>query len=382
MTDEYVNPFFLDYFSVVPDPRVEYLCDHKLIDIIAIAICAVTCGADSWLEVAEYGETREEWLKTFLELPNGIPSHDTFGRVFALLDAKAFEASFTAWAHDIAALTMGQVIAIDGKTIRRSYDAASAMGPIHLVSAWAVSNGIVLGQVQVDQKSNEITAIPVLLEMLQIAGQIVTIDAMGCQKSIAKTIRARGGDYVLAVKDNQPRLHTKIQESFAEADAQEYAHTSYDTWESVEKGHGRIETRRCTVIDDADHLLHIQGVKEEGEWPELKTLVRMESERRIDDKIQSQTRYYISSLSADAQQIGKAVRDHWGVENNLHWVLDMAFREDESRIRLGSAPHLFSTLRRLALNLLKRETTCKRGIHGKRLLAAWSNDYLLKVLQS
>lgn len=378
---EHADSCFLRYFVNVPDPRVEYLCDHKLIDIIAIAICAVTCGADGWTEVEEYGRTKAAWLRTFLALPHGIPSHDTFGRVFAMLDAAAFERAFTTWAQDIAALTAGQVIAVDGKTVRRSHDAAAGLGPLHLVSAWAVTNGVVLGQVRVDHKSNEITAIPVLLEMLDVAGQIVTIDAMGCQKAIAQQILDRGGDYLLAVKDNQPRLHAKVQEAFTEAEAQGYAHTAHDTWERVEKGHGRLETRRCTVIRDADHLLYIQGTVEGGVWPGLCALVRVEAERQLGDKTQRQTRYYITSLAGDAREAGTSVREHWGIENSLHWVLDLAFREDESRIRMGNAPHLFSTLRRLALNLLKREATSKRGVHGKRLRAAWDNDYLLKVLR-
>ncbi len=380
MTD-HADRCFLRYFATVPDPRVEYLCDHKLIDIIAIAICAVTCGADGWVEVEAYGRAKAAWLGTFLELPHGIPSHDTFGRVFALLDTTAFERAFMGWVQDIVALTAGQVIAIDGKTLRRSHDAAAGRGPLHLVSAWAAANGVVLGQVRVDQKSNEITAIPVLLEMLDLAGQIVTVDAMGCQKAIAQQILDRGGDYLLAVKDNQPRLHAKVQEAFAEAEAQGYAHTAHDAWERVEKGHGRIERRRCTVLTDTDHLLYIQGTAEGGVWPGLRALVRVEAERRMGAKTQRQTRYYITSLGGDAREAGLSVREHWGIENRLHWVLDIAFREDESRIRVGNGPHLFSVLRRLALNLLKRERTAKGGIHAKRLRAAWDHDYLLKVLR-
>lgn len=380
MTD-HADRCFVRYFVNVPDPRVEYLCDHKLIAIIAIAICAVTCGADSWVEVEAYGRAKAEWLGTFLELRHGIPSHDTLGRVFALLDPRAFERAFMGWVQDIVALTAGQVIAIDGKTVRRSHDAGAGLGPIHLVSAWAAANGVVLGQVRVDHKSNEITAIPVLLEMLDLAGQIVTIDAMGCQKAIAQQILDRGGDYLLAVKDNQPRLHAKAQEAFTEAEAQGYAHTAHDTWERVEKGHGRLETRRCTVIRDADHLLYIQGTAEGGVWPRLRALVRVEAERQLGDKTQRQTRYYITSLGGDAREAGTSVREHWGIENSLHWVLDLAFREDESRIRMGNASHLFSTLRRLALNLLKREGTAKGGIHAKRLRAAWDNDYLMQVLR-
>lgn len=370
----------LRFFEDLPDPRVAYLCDHKLLDIVAIALCAVTCGADSWVEVEAYGHTKAEWLASFLELPHGIPSHDTFGRVFALLDARAFERCFMEWVRAVGELTGGRVIAIDGKTLRRSHDASRGMGALHLVSAWAVTNGVVLGQVRVEHKSNEITAIPVLLERLELAGQIVTVDAMGCQKAIARQILGRGGEYLLAVKENQPGLLEKVQECFQEAQAQGYAHTRHDTWERVEKGHGRLERRRCTLLTDADHLLYLQGTGEEGVWPGLKALVRVESERKVGEERQRQTRYYISSLAGEAREIGQAVREHWGIENSLHWVLDVAFREDECRVRLGNAALLFSTLRRLALNLLKRETSAQGGIHAKRLRAAWDNDYLLKVL--
>ncbi len=379
---EHADRCFLRYFADVPDPRVEYLCEHKLIDIIAMALCAVTCGADSWVEVEEYGHMKEGWLRTFLELPHGIPSHDTLGRVFAMLDAGAFERSFMGWVRAVADLTAGQVIAIDGKTVRRSHARSAGLEPIHLVSAWAVENGVVLGQVRVDHKSNEITAIPVLLEMLDLAGQIVTLDAMGCQKVIAQQILDHGGDYLLGVKENQPRLHAKIQEAFAEAEAQGYAHTAHDTWERVEKGHGRIETRRCTVLTDADHLLYIQGTAKAGAWPGLRGLVRVEATRRVGGETQQQTRYFITSLTGDARQAGMCVREHWGIENSLHWVLDIAFREDDSRIRLGNGPHLFAVLRRLALNLLTRDTTRKIGIHARRLKAAWDNDYLLNVLHT
>lgn len=379
---EHAGRCLLRFFEDLPDPRVEYLCDHQLLDIVAIALCAVTCGADSWVEVEQYGHTKATWLGTFLELPHGIPSHDTFGRVFALLDASAFERCFQSWVEAVSELTAGGVIAIDGKTLRRSHHASKGMGAIHLVSAWAVANGVVLGQVRVDQKSNEITAIPVLLEMLEVAGQIVTLDAMGCQKEIVRSILGRGGEYLLAVKENQPSLYEKLQTCFGEAQAQGYAHTAHDVWERVEKGHGRLERRRCTLITDPEHLLYIQGTGLEGIWPGLRGLVRIESQRQVGQEQQRQTRYYITSLGSDAGTIGRAVREHWGIENSLHWVLDMAFREDESRIRVGNAAQLFSTLRRLALNLLKGETSAKGGLHAKRLRAAWDNEYLLRVLRT
>ena len=377
---EHPSGAILEHFADLEDPRVEYLCDHKLIDIVGMAICAVICGADSWVEVESYGKAREEWLRTFLDLRNGIPSHDTFGRVFASLDADQFRRCFMDWVAAVSELSEGQVVAIDGKTLRCSHDKTAGLGAIHMVSAWANANELVLGQIKVDEKSNEITAIPALLSVLALSGCIVTIDAMGCQKGIAQAILDQEADYVLAVKENQPTLHRKITEMFDHAIAEGTAHTSYDYSEQIEKNHGRIETRRCWVISDPDYLFYIQGPREKEHWPGLQSLVRVEATRRVGEQCSQETRYYIASLACEAKPMNAAVRGHWGVENSLHWVLDIAFREDESRIRKGNGPQLFGILRHMALNLLKQDKTIKTGIHGKRLRAAWDPPYLLRVL--
>jgi predicted transposase YbfD/YdcC len=368
-------------FKDLEDPRVEYLCDHKLFDIIVLAICAVICGADHWTEVETYGQMKEKWLRTFLELPHGIPSHDTIGDLFARLDPEQFRRGFLNWVQAVNEITGNQVIAVDGKTLRRSHDGPLGMKAIHMVSAWATANQIVLGQVKVDDKSNEITAIPALLDMLALSGSIVTIDAMGCQKEIARKIVAQGADYVLAVKRNQPTLQAKIEEMFTDAEASDYVHTSYDHHAKTEKNHGRIETRRCWVIDDPDYLFYIQGLKEEKVWPSLSSIIKIEATRRLADETSSETRYYISSCADRAQVMSAVIRAHWGVENGLHWVLDVAFREDDSRVRKGHGPELLAILRHMALNLLKQERTAKAGIKAKRLRAGWDDQYLLTVLR-
>ncbi len=365
------------HFVKVKDPRVERTKRHKLLDIILIAICGVICGADSWVDIEMFGKAKLEWLKTFLPLPNGIPSHDTFGRVFAAINPEEFERSFMEWVQAIVELTQGQVIAIDGKQLRGSQDSENGKRAIYMVSAWATANELVLGQRKVDEKSNEITAIPKLLKLLDIAGCIVTIDAIGTQTKIAKTIIEQGADYLLAVKENQGNLYEDIQDLFEEDARYNFEGAPYDYAKTVNKGHGRIEIRQCWAISDPEYLAQI---RDRERWSGLKSVVMLVSERRIGEVSEILTRYFISSLDSKAENILKVKRSHWGIENRLHWVLDIAFNEDHSRVCQKNAPHNFAILRHMALNLLKQEHTAKVGIKAKRLKCGWDTDYLLSVL--
>lgn len=363
-------------FQELPDPRVEGRCDHKLIEIIVITVCAVIAGAETWVDVEQFGEAKQDWLKSFLELPAGIPSHDTFGRFFAALDAEAFQAAFMHWVEGVFRVSKGQVIAIDGKTLRRSHDRSVGKDAIHMVNAWATHNGIALGQWKTDAKSNEITAIPPLLRQLNVAGCIVTVDAMGAQTEIARTIRDEKADYVLRVKDNQGRLHQDIQDWFAHADNIQFANMAHSYAETVNKGHGRIEIRRCWAIDDPlafDYIRHYQG------WADLHTILRVQRERRLADKTERETAFYISSLAADAQLLLAATRYHWAVENSLHWVLDVIFREDDARVRVAHAAHNMAILRQLALNIIKKDPS-KGSIRTKRYRSALDITFLEKLL--
>jgi predicted transposase YbfD/YdcC len=362
------------HFQHLPDPRVSRTRRHALPDILVIALCGVICGAEEWVAIERFGNAKLAWFRTFLDLPEGIPSHDTFGRVFAALDPDAFKAAFLAWVRTLATDMPGDVIAIDGKTLRHTFDTAADKAAIHMVSAWASAQGLCLGQVKTDAKSNEITAIPKLLEVLALRGRIVTIDAMGCQTEIARTIHAQGGDYVLSLKGNQGRLHDDIQLFFTDARAHDFRDLAHTTAETVDGDHGRIEVRRAWATDAIDWL------PDRDRWPGLRTVVLVEAERTVRDRTTREARFFLSSLPADAAHLAYVVRSHWAIENSLHWVLDVAMHQDQTRIRTDHAPDNLAVLHHIALNLLKQERTEKLGIKNKRLAAAWDHDYLLRVL--
>ena len=374
--EDSAGPTIQAYFAEITDPRVERTKLHLLVDILVIAICAVLCGADTWVEMEAYGNAKEQWLRQFLALPHGIPSHDTFGRVFARLKPEELQRCFLRWIQAVREVTHGEVVAIDGKTLRRSFDRAAGKGAIHMVSAWASTNRVVLGQQKVDEKSNEITAIPALLRLLEVKGCIVTIDAMGCQKAIARTIVEQEADYVLALKANHGFLYDEVQRFFRWARQRQFGDVPHHYYHTIDGEHGRIEERHYWLVSELGWLA------EKKEWVGLGSIGLVERQRTVDGATTVEEHYYLTSLAGDAEQFGNAVRTHWSIENGLHWVLDVVFQEDQSRLRRDHAAQNFAVLRHLALSLLRREPTCPNGIKVKRLKAAWDEQYLTRVLFS
>ncbi len=373
---------FLGYFGCLEDPRVsDRNLRHKLEDIFAIAILATICGADNWVEISNFAESKESWLREFLELPHGIPSHDTFGRVFSLLDAEAFEQCFTEWAHSLPVLIeegmKKEIIAVDGKTSRGSHNRRKGQHPLHLVSAWACEQGLVLGQVSTHKKSNEIEAIPRLLNMIAIENSIVTIDAMGCQKAIAKQIREQRADYILTLKDNHPSLSWLVQYAIKTAESKTFEGTPYlRQLEKVRGEHGRIETRRYTLLSCNQHILM------NAKWPGLQSIGMLEVKRTINYETTRSVRFFLTSLSyQQMKDFMRGVRSHWNIEINLHWSLDVSFDDDRNRSRIGHAQENLSILKRIALNMLNKENSNKIGIKAKRKKAGWDNNFLLNVIR-
>ena len=363
----------VQYFADIEDFRIDRNKRHALVDIIVLAICGTICGANGFVEIATVAQGKIDWFRSFLELPNGIPSHDTFGRVFAHLRPEVLEERFIAWVAATFPNTPAQQLAFDGKTVRRSVDATNDMPALQMISAWAVDSGIVLGQMAVESDSNEITALPILIETVDVEGCDITADAFHCQKETVETIIDQKAGYTIAVKENQRHLHEDIVATFTKL--REQADISLDTYTTCEKGHGRIEMRRYWVTTDLNQL------RTADDWRNLHSIGMVESERVINGKTTHETRYYISCREANAQAFGERVRGQWSIENSLHWVLDMAFREDESRIRKGHSAENMAVVRHVALNLLRQEKTLKVGIQAKRLRAASDNAYLGKVIR-
>lgn len=373
----------IEHFEMLSDPRMDRTKEHDLIDVLIIAVCTLLCGGESFNDMEDFGHAKQDWFKTFLRLRNGIPSHDTFNRVFAALDPEQFLDCFLRWTQSLRQAVAHEIVALDGKALRRALSKDQSIK--YVVSAWAESNNLVLGQLKVTDKSNEITALPRLLRVLELSGCIVTIDAMGCQKKIAKEIIESDADFVLALKGNQETVHQEVKEFVDETVAEtekprprgaklSVAAARLATLETVEKDHGRLETRRYYQSAELDWFADLK------QWEGLKSVGMVESVREIDGKATMERRYYLSSLPLNVELFARAVRGHWGVENKLHWVMDVCFREDHSRARAGYAAENLATLRRLALNLLKREKTKKRGIRGKQLNAGWDHAYLLRLL--
>ncbi len=364
------------HFRSLTDPRAEHSIKHCLIDIVMITICAVICGADNWVDIENYGHAKIEWLKQFLELPHGIPSHDTLMRVFARLKPEQLQQCFLNWIQAVNQITKGQVIAIDGKSLRRALERGQNRGAIHMVSAWSTENRLVLGQQKVNAKSNEITAIPELLKLLAIEDCNLSIDAMGCQTEIARTITEQGGDYVLALKANQKNLYEDVAQLFQSARQQDWKDIEHQSYQTINKGHGRIEIRRYWTMELTEYLWGAE------QWSGLKSIGLVESERRINNHTTLEHRYYLLSIQSDAQLFAQAVRSHWGIENQLHWILDVSFQEDLVKGCDGYSAENLAVVRHLAVNLLTHENTAKGGIHAKRKKAGWDNKYLTLVLNA
>lgn len=361
-------------FSSITDPRIDRAKKHSLVDILTISTLATISGADGWEHIEMFGKIKQKWLSKFLKLPNGIPSHDTIARVFSRIDPGEFQNAFLKWVQNIKINVKGKVIAIDGKALRRSFDNATGKSALHLVSAWATEANLVLCQCKVSEKSNEITAIPKLLDFLDISGAIITIDAMGCQKNIAEKIRKEKADYVLALKKNHSEFYSEVQYLFDTGLKSSFRNMMHDVHECIDGGHGRIETRTCYCLNAMDWFPNNE------EWKDMKTIAMVKSVVENGSKQSEQTRYYISSLPLNAQNLAKAVRQHWGIENSLHWVLDVTFREDESRVRKGNASENLAIIRRIALNIIKRKKP--KGMSAKKALlaASWDTDFALQTL--
>lgn len=362
------------HFGTLRDPRALHSIDHSLLDILIITICGTICGADDWEAIAEYGKSKQEWLKTFLELPNGTPSADTFSRVFARLKPSALQKCFISWMEEVHEKTEGELINIDGKTLRGAKEAGNSRSLIHMVSVWSASQHLVLGQKKVGEKSNEITAIPALLELLSLRGCLVSIDAMGCQTEIAKAIVDQGADYVLALKGNQGNLHQDVEELFTSAREQDFKDIEYQFHSMVEKGHGRIETRSYWTMGNTEYLVDAE------KWANLRSIGMVESQRKINGSISIEQRYYILSLESDVHRFAEAVRSHWSIENQLHWVLDVGFAEDTSQACQGYCAENLAVVRHVGVNLLSRDKKTKVGVKNKRLKAGWDDKYLKSVL--
>jgi predicted transposase YbfD/YdcC len=361
------------HFGEISDPRSGSNIRHPLLNIMTISICGAICGADNWVDIEMFGIAKQDWFATFLDLRHGIPSHDTFGRVFRHLDPEEFQAQFSQWTGAMRIKLDREVISVDGKTERGSKDRAQGIAALEMVSVWASENELVLAQDRIDEGTNEITVIPQLLELLDLEGTIVTIDAIGCQTEIAQTIVEQGADYVLALKTNQEKLFEDVALAFEPT----VPSLPIDYHRTINKGHGRIETRDCWALSDPDILTHINAYKQ---WPGLQSLVKVASTRIENGQSSQATRYFISSLPPDASQLLASIRAHWQIENRLHWVLDLAFRQDANRTRRDHAPQNLAILHHIALNLLKQESSLKVGIKAKRLRAGWDERYLLKVL--
>ena len=372
---------FVTHFADLPDPRTGHNCQHLLLEILVIAFCAVLCGADGWEDIQRFGIAKRAWLqeRLGLRLPAGIPSEDTFRRVFSRLDPEAFGDCFRDWTQTFRRVTAGEVIAVDGKTLPHSFDTASQQNPLHLVSAWAVGSGLVLGQIAVDDKSNEITAVPALLALLDVRGCVVTADALSCQKAIAQQIIEQGGDYVLSLKGNHPHLCEDVALCLSRLEATPWPSRSLEKARQSDFGHGRQEERRCLCLPLAEQDEQWQDIQ--AQWPGLRCLVKVERRRKQAGKEEQEVAYFLASLPGDAARLSRIIRQHWQIENRLHWVLDVVMDEDACRIRKDHAPQNFAVLRHMALNQLRQDKS-KGSLKGKQKRAGWDNDFLFQILQS
>lgn len=374
-----MNKGLIEHFETLPDPRVERTKRYPLIEIILLIIAGTVSGCDGWKSIKDFGEAKLEWLRRFLPYDNGIPVDDTIARVMRKIDTKAFQVCFMKWVQSVSEATSGDVVAIDGKTLRRSHNRKNGVPAIHMVSAWSSENGLVLGQEKTAEKSNEITAIPQLLDVLELKGCIVTIDAMGCQTAIAERIIQKKADYVLALKGNQGNLHREVGDFFEIALAEDFKHVTHDYYEEYDAGHGRVEYRQCWAITPSEAIF--PSMKK---WPNLNSIIIIKSLREFNDPDKNDTedtRFYIASIKPDAKKTLVAARQHWGVENNLHWTLDVTFREDESRIRTEAAPENFAIMRHIALNLIKNDTSRKASVKRKRFMAALEDDFRETIIK-